>query len=153
MGFLLHWHHFDTSRLCNCNVTIRSFLVINVCNQGKTLCSPCKTILAVTVTTWSSIVINKTFIFCQHSCEYIAQILWYLSSHHHHHQQHHHQFYSPWWVLASSSNCCQQPLSWASARWFLQPSFVVSSSTAVNPSWFRSPTSSTCRVCPQYLFR
>ena len=62
LGFLLHWCHFDTSRLCNCTITIntlhkiletnlssgkkyvciaRSFLVINVCNQGKTLCSPC----------------------------------------------------------------------------------------------------------------
>ena len=61
--FLLHWRHFDTSRLCNWNITInkrhniyykltyvmakkyvcvpRSFLVTNVCNQGKTLCSPC----------------------------------------------------------------------------------------------------------------
>ena len=42
LGFLLHWRHFYTSRLCNCNITIRSFLVINVCNQGKTLCSPCR---------------------------------------------------------------------------------------------------------------
>jgi len=53
--------NFDTSRLCSCNITIniwhktletnlmvkknvcipRSFLVINVCIQGKTLCSPC----------------------------------------------------------------------------------------------------------------
>jgi len=41
LGFLLHWRHFDTSRLCNCNIKIRSFLVINICNQGKTLCSPC----------------------------------------------------------------------------------------------------------------
>jgi len=63
LGFLLHWRHFDTSRLCNCNITINtwhkiletklsngkrkyiciphSFLVINVCNQGKILCSPC----------------------------------------------------------------------------------------------------------------
>jgi hypothetical protein len=62
-SFLLYWCHFDTSRLCNCNITInmwhkiletnlrsgkinifcipRSFLVINVCNQGNTLCSPC----------------------------------------------------------------------------------------------------------------
>ena len=65
LGFHIHWRHFDTSRLCNCNITIntrhkileinlsngkkkyvcipRSFLVINVCNQGKILCSPCNT--------------------------------------------------------------------------------------------------------------
>jgi len=63
LGFLHHWRHFDTSRLCNCNITIntrnkiletnlsngkkkyflipRIFRVINVCNQGKNLCSPC----------------------------------------------------------------------------------------------------------------
>ena len=35
LGFLLHWRHFVTSSLCNCNITILSFLVINVCNQGK----------------------------------------------------------------------------------------------------------------------
>ena len=61
LGFLVHWRHFDTSRVCNCNITKntwhkiletnlsngkkkcvcipRSFLVINICNQGKTLCS------------------------------------------------------------------------------------------------------------------
>ena len=42
LGFLLYWRHFDISTLCNCNITIRSFLIINVCNQGKTLCSPCR---------------------------------------------------------------------------------------------------------------
>ena len=58
LGVLPHWRHFDTSRLCNCNIKINtwhkiletkkkiclystSFLVINVCNQVKTLCSPC----------------------------------------------------------------------------------------------------------------
>ena len=25
LGFLLHWRHFDTSRLCNCNITINAW--------------------------------------------------------------------------------------------------------------------------------
>jgi hypothetical protein len=42
---------------------------------------------------------------------------------------HHHRLYNPGWALASSSKCCQHPLSRASTHQFLQPSFLVSSST------------------------
>jgi hypothetical protein len=42
---------------------------------------------------------------------------------------HHHRFCSHGWALASSRKCDQRPLSWASARQFLQPSFLASSST------------------------
>jgi len=48
--------------------------------------------------------------------------------HHHHHHQQQQQLYSPGWALASSRKCRQRPLSWASSRQFLQPSFLVSSS-------------------------
>jgi len=65
MGFLLHWRHFDTSRLCNCNITIRSFLVINVCNQGKTLCSSCTRLIIVTATDWIYVWITHETIFPQ----------------------------------------------------------------------------------------
>ena len=41
LGFLLHWSHFNTSRLCNCNITINTWHKILETNQGKTLCSPC----------------------------------------------------------------------------------------------------------------
>jgi len=37
--------------------------------------------------------------------------------------------YSPGWALASWSKCCQRPLCWAFTRHFLQPSFLVFSST------------------------
>ena len=47
----------------------------------------------------------------------------------HCHHQHHHRLYSPMWALASSRKCRQRPLSWTSARQFLQPSFLASSST------------------------
>jgi len=33
LGFLLHWRHFDTSSLCNCNITIRSFLEMFVIKE------------------------------------------------------------------------------------------------------------------------
>jgi hypothetical protein len=54
--------------------------------------------------------------------------------HHHHHRRrrrrhHHRHLYSPMWALASSSKCRQRPLSWTSARQFLQPSFLASYST------------------------
>jgi len=42
LSFLLYWRHFDASRLCTCNTTIRNFLVVSVCSQGKTLCSLCR---------------------------------------------------------------------------------------------------------------
>ena len=41
----------------------------------------------------------------------------------------HRRLYSPGWALASSTKCRQRPLSRASARQFLQPSFFASSST------------------------
>ena len=46
---------------------------------------------------------------------------------HYNHQRR--RLYSPAWVLASSIKCRQWPLSWASPRQFLQPSFLASSST------------------------
>jgi len=54
-----------------------------------------------------------------------------LGPHHHHHRRRRRRrrLYSPGWALASSSKCRQRPLSWASARQFLQPSFPASSST------------------------
>ena len=59
-GFLLHWRHFDTNRLCNCNIINtwhkiletnlsngkkkgcipRTFLVINVCNRERLYAHP-----------------------------------------------------------------------------------------------------------------
>jgi len=41
----------------------------------------------------------------------------------------HHQVYSPGWALSSSGKCRQRPLYWASASPFLQPRYLVSSST------------------------
>jgi len=63
LGFLLHWRHFDTSGLCNCNITMRSFLVINVCNQGENLCSPCIRLIIVTATDWIFVWITHQTIF------------------------------------------------------------------------------------------
>jgi hypothetical protein len=46
-----------------------------------------------------------------------------------HHQHHHHLLCSPGSDLAFLSKCRQRPLSWASARQFLQPNFLASPST------------------------
>jgi len=85
--------HFDTSRLCNCNVTIntwhkiletnlsngkkkyvcipRSFLVINACNQGKTLCSPC-----IIRNNWSLLTMfnNYNIINAVFSCDFLLSV-------------------------------------------------------------------------------
>ena len=47
----------------------------------------------------------------------------------HQHHYYYHRLYSPGWNLACSRKCRQRPLSCASARQFLQPSFLESSST------------------------
>ena len=41
--------HFEKENIYQYS-TYSSFLVINVCNQGKTLCSPCRSCIAVFLT-------------------------------------------------------------------------------------------------------
>ena len=73
---------------------------------------------------------------------------------HHRHYHHHYRLYSPGCAFASYSKCRQRPLSWTSARKFLQSISLASSSTPpIYLDLGRPRSSLAATVCPQYRFR